>query len=423
MTQHLESSALISRYRRALLLGLALIALGATGYYLKAYAQPTAAAPETLKGGKNGFKGRGHGEEAPAVVAVTSVQQGDFPVLLQGLGTVTALRKVTVRSRVDGELLHLAFSEGQTVQAGALLAELDPRPLQIQLQLAQGQLLRDQALLQNAQLDLARYQTLLAQDSIAAQQTKTQEALVKQYAGTVAMDQAQVNNAKLQLSYTHITAPITGRVGLRLLDQGNMLRANDPNGLVVLSQLNPISVVFTLPEDNVQAVMQRWHSGQTLAVTAYDRTGKVKLATGKLTAVDNQIDAATGTLKLKAEFTNTQLNVFANQFVNVQLQLDTLHDSILLPTAAIQNDSLGAYVYVAQANKAQLRRITLGPRDAEKAVVVANLTAHETVVTEGFDGLTDGARIDVAKLDGQAVAKVEAKPAAASTPTTPERRG
>jgi len=347
-------------------------------------------------------------------VAIESAGKADFPVYLNGLGTVTALRTVTVRPRVDGELVRVVFSEGQMVKEGDLLAEIDPRPFQVQLQQVEGQLMRDEALLKNAQIDHDRYQTLLEQDSISAQQTMTQEAQVKQYQGIVEMDKAQVNNAKLQLSYARLTAPISGRVGLRQIDQGNIVHANDTNGLVVITQLQPVSVVFTLPEDNVQAVVQRWRSNEAVRVEAYDRAGKTKLADGKLLALDNQIDSTTGTLKLKAQFDNNERTLFANQFVNIKMHLDTLPGVTVVSSAAIQHDTQGSFVYVVGPEKtAQVRRITLGPTEGDKVAVLSNLAADETVVVDGVDKLHEGSRVDIAQKNGLAVAadpNMQAKP-------------
>lgn len=376
------------------------------------YSQYSTKAPDA----KSGFGGskRGHDDDTPPAVAIETVGQADFLVYLDGLGTVTALRTVTVKPRVDGELIKVSFTEGQMVKEGDLLAEIDPRPFQVQLQQAEGQLMRDEALLKNARLDHERYLTLLEQDSISAQQTVTQEAQVKQYLGVVEMDKAQVNNAKLQLSYAKVTAPIPGRVGLRQIDQGNIVHANDTNGLVVITQLQPITVVFTLPEDKVQAVMQRWRANEPVSVEAYDRAGKIKLAEGKLLAFDNQIDSTTGTLKLKAQFDNNERTLFANQFVNIRMHLDTLKDATLVSSAAIQHDTQGAFVYVVDPQKTvQVRRVTLGPTEADKAVVLSNLSANETVIVEGIDRLREGGRVDIAQKDGQAVAaspESQAKP-------------
>jgi multidrug efflux system membrane fusion protein len=396
--------------RRAFMLPATLLALAIAAGGI--YSQYSTKAPDA----KSGFGGskRGHDDDTPPAVAIETVGQADFLVYLDGLGTVTALRTVTVKPRVDGELIKVSFTEGQMVKEGDLLAEIDPRPFQVQLQQAEGQLMRDEALLKNARLDHERYLTLLEQDSISAQQTVTQEAQVKQYLGVVEMDKAQVNNAKLQLSYAKVTAPIPGRVGLRQIDQGNIVHANDTNGLVVITQLQPITVVFTLPEDKVQAVMQRWRANEPVSVEAYDRAGKIKLAEGKLLAFDNQIDSTTGTLKLKAQFDNNERTLFANQFVNIRMHLDTLKDATLVSSAAIQHDTQGAFVYVVDPQKTvQVRRVTLGPTEADKAVVLSNLSANETVIVEGIDRLREGGRVDIAQKDGQAVAaspESQAKP-------------
>ncbi len=393
-----ELLPLATRLRAFVLPGSLLVpALIAAGFYFQHSSSPDAKSDS--KGGK-----RGHDDDAPAAVAIETAGKADFPVYLNGLGTVTALRTVTVRPRVDGELVRVAFNEGRMVKEGELLAEIDPRPFQVQLQQAEGQLLRDEALLKNAQIDHDRYLTLLEQDSISAQQTMTQEAQVKQYRGTVEMDKAQVNNAKLQLSYARLTAPISGRVGLRQIDQGNIVHANDTNGLVVITQLQPISVVFTLPEDKVQAVVQRWRTNEPVSVAAYDRAGKTKLADGKLLALDNQIDPTTGTLKLKAQFDNSERTLFANQFVNIKMHLDTLPGVTLVSSAAIQHDTQGPFVYVVSQEKtAQVRRVTLGPTEGDKVAVLSNLAANETVVVEGTDRLREGSQVDIAEKDGLAV--------------------
>lgn len=359
---------------------------------------------ENSRGGDRGGR-RFRDDDTPSVVSVETSSEGDLPIFLNGLGTVTALRTVTVKPRVDGELIKVLFKEGQVVKEGDLLAEIDPRPFQIQLQQAEGQLLRDQALLKNAEIDHNRYQTLLAQDSIAAQQTATQQTLVKQYQGTVEMDLALVNNAKLQLSYAHLTAPISGRVGLRQIDQGNMVHANDPNGLVIITQLQPINVVFTLPEDKVQSVAEHFHQNEIIPVEAYDRSGRTILAKGKLIALDNQIDQSTGTLKLKAQFDNSNNTLFANQFVNIRMHLNTLSKVTLISSAALQNDAEGTFVFVVnQDQTVQQRRVSVGGIEGDKVAILANLNANELIVNEGVDRLINGKKVDIAQKDGVAVA-------------------
>src|SRR6266540_363774 len=293
-------------------------------------------------------KGRGGFDPnaRPLPVVAAPARKGNIDVHIDALGTVTPRNMVVVHSRVDGQLMSVAFREGQTVKAGDLLAQIDPRPFEVQLTQALGQMARDQAQLKNAKVDLERYRTLLAQDSISKQQVDTQESLVRQYQGAIEADQGQIDNAKLQLTYSRITAPITGRVGLRQVDPGNMIHASDQNGLVVITQLTPITVVFTLPEDSVPRVMKRLAAGEAITVDAFDRDGKVKLATGKLITVDNQIDTATGTVKLKAEFPNTDSALFPNQFVNARMGLETRPDATLVPTAAIQRGAPGTFVFV-----------------------------------------------------------------------------
>ena len=404
--------------RRAFLLpgSLLVLAIAAAGFF---YFQHQSAAPNAPFRSAEGRHGSDDHDEhdTPTAVAIETVIRDDFSVYLNGLGTVTALRTVTVKPRVDGQLMKVAFTEGQMVKEGDLLAEIDPRPFKVQLQQAEGQLQRDEALLKNAELDHDRYRKLLEQDSISTQQTVTQEALVKQYQGGVEMDKAMVNNAKLQLSYTRLTAPTHGRVGLRQIDQGNIVHAADTGGLVVITQLQPITVIFTLPEDKVQPIIQRWRSNEPVSVAAFDRTGKTRLAEGKLLAVDNQIDPTTGTLKLKAQFDNSEHTLFANQFVNIKMHLDTLSGATLVSGAAIQHDSEGAFVYLVDKDKTvQMRRVTLGPTDDDKVVVLSNLAANETVVVEGVDRLKVGSQVDIAQKDGLAVA------ASPETQTSPQTR-
>ncbi|MBF6649951.1 MdtA/MuxA family multidrug efflux RND transporter periplasmic adaptor subunit [Methylobacter sp. BlB1] len=372
-----------------------ILLISAAVYFIKPFiGNPAQAAPEKKRSGQYG------GTMVAAVVA-EPVKEGDVPVYLNGLGTVTGLSTVTVKSRVDGELIHVAFKEGGLVREGDPLAEIDPRPFQVQLMQVEGQLLRDEALLKNAQLDLERYKTLQEQDSIAAQQVATQEATVKQYQGIVAADQAMVANAKLQLSYAKITAPITGRLGLRMVDQGNIVKASDTGGIAVITQTQPIAVVFTVPEDQVSAVLKQLHAGKALPVEAYDRSGKNKLAQGRLLAVDNRIDPSTGTVKLKSEFDNEDESLFANQFVNIRMKIDTLRGVAIAPSAAIQNGNAGSFVYVVKDGQTvSTRPVKLGPVDGEQVAVLEGLQADEQVVVDGADKLREGARVKVIDRSG-----------------------
>lgn len=343
---------------------------------------------------KEEHKKSGKFSDTVVAIAAAAATQGDFPVYLTGLGNVMPLRTVTVRSRVDGALINVAFKEGQMVHEGDLLAEIDPRAFQVQIMQAEGQLLRDEALLKNAEIDLVRYRTLSEQDSIAAQQTVTQESLVKQYKGTVEIDRGLLANAKLQLSYAHITAPITGRLGLRLIDQGNIIHASDANGLVVLTQIQPIAAVFTLPEDNLPPVIKQFHSTEGLSIEAYDRRGKSKLAQGHVYALDNQIDPTTGTVKLKGQFSNEDGALFSNQFINIKMKMDTLHSVIIIPTAAIQKGTIGTFVYVLNEDQTvSVRPLTLGPTEGEQVAVLEGLKPKEQVVVDGADKLRDKMKI------------------------------
>jgi len=376
--------------------------------------KPSASPPETDPGPRSK---PGKPADLPVPVTVEKATQGDFPVYLNGLGSVTALRTVTVRTRVDGELIRVAFTEGQMVREGDLLAEIDPRPFQVQLHQAEGQLERDEALLKNAEIDLARYQTLLAKGSIAEQQTVTQASLVRQAHGNVEVDRAQIENAKLQLDYARITAPVSGRAGLRLVDQGNIVHAADANGLVVITQIQPIAVVFTLPEDDLPAVMRRWRPGQALAVEAYDRAGEHKLAEGALVALDNQIDTTTGTVKLKAQFANDDNRLFPNQFVNIKMKLDTLGSATLLPVSAIQHGSIGTFVYVVKDDQtAAVRPVKQGPVEGEKTAILEGLAPGEAVVVDGVDKLREGTSVE-------AVQRETRKPAENPAGTPPSKPG
>ena len=334
------------------------------------------------------------GQGGPMPVVAASAHAGDMPITLIGLGTVTPLATVTVQSQISGQIMRIAFKEGQTVNAGDPLIQIDPRPYQVALEQAQGALVRDKALLANAHVDLARYQTLFAQDSIAEQQLATQRSLVLQDEGTVKTDQGQIDAQKLNLTYCRIVSPISGRVGLQQVNVGNYVTPNEPNGLVVVTQLKPITVVFTLPEDQIPPLRKQLHAGVTLPVTASDRTDTHQLASGTLQSIDSQIDTTTGTIKLKAIFANDDESLFPQQFVNVKLLLDTLHGATLIPQAAIQRGAPGTYVYVVNADQTvNVRKVTLGPGDATNISIAQGLKVGDTVVVDGADKLKDGAKV------------------------------
>ena len=365
----------------------AVIAVG--GYFLARSTTPAQGG-----GGRFGRGGPG-GPGGPAMpVGAAEVAAGDINITLNALGTVTPLRNVTVSAQISGQLLDVKFKEGQMVQQGDVLAEIDPRPYQAALMQAEGALARDQALLANSKIDLERYRTLFKQDSIAKQQLDSQDSLVHQYEGTVKSDQAQIQTAKVNLTYTKINAPVGGRVGLRMIDPGNNVQ--NGGGIIVITQLSPIDVLFTLPEDSLPPVQKKMHAGAPLGVDVYDRSGQTKLQSGVLASLDNQIDTATGTVKAKAEFANADESLFPNQFVNVRVLLDVLHDASVIPTSALQRGADGLFVYVVAADRSvSVRQIKTGPTEGERVAVTSGLKIGETIVTDGADKLREGSKVEL----------------------------
>jgi multidrug efflux system membrane fusion protein len=327
-------------------------------------------------------------------VVVATATKGDLPVFLNGLGNVTAFNTVTVRSRVDGQIVKINFTEGQYVKEGDSLVEIDPRPYQVQLEQAEGQLAKDEAQLRDVQVDYERYKLLFNEGVIPKQQLDSQQAQVGTFEGSIKADQATIDNAKLQILYSHITAPISGRVGLRLVDIGNMVHATDTNGLLVITQLQPIAILFSLPQDQLPQVLARMKSGTSLAVEAYDRDNTSKLATGKLLTIDNQIDTTTGTYKLKAVFDNAKNELFPNQFVNVHLLVDTKKNVVLIPTTAILRGPQGTYVFaVGSDNTVKVRIVTLAETTGGITGITSGLQPGDVVVTDGQDKLQDGSKV------------------------------
>ncbi len=342
-------------------------------------------------------------------------QQGDIRVIVNALGTVTPIATVTVQTQIDGQLMEVGFTEGQTVKKGDFLAQIDPRPYQLLQAQYEGQLARDQGLLAQAQVDLVRYQKLAEQNSIARQQYEDQVYIVQQDQGTVKLDQAQVDQQKLNVIYCHIVSPVTGRVGLRLVDPGNYVQTSNSTGIAVVTQLQPITVIFPIPEDDLPDIVPQLNAGGTFLVSAYDRANVKLLATGRVIALDSQIDTTTGTVKVRAQFDNADYALFPNQFVNAQLLVKTLNDVVTVPTAAIQRGAPGAYVYVVNAdNTVSVRPIKLGPTDGPMAAVTSGLSAGERVVVDGTDRLRDGARVTIPAAAGQAATA----PATEPPPTT-----
>lgn len=349
--------------------------------------------------GPGGPPGGAPGQAAQSV-GVAVATKGDIPITLTSLGTVTSLATVTVKSQISGYLTEVHFREGQTVKKGDLLAQVDPRPYEALLAQYQGQLAKDQALLDNARLDLARYQRLIAQDSTSKQTVDTAAATVRQYEGTVRADQAQVETEKLNLNYCRIVSPVDGRVGLRQIDAGNYVTASDTDGIVVVTQTTPISVVFTLPEDSIRPLLKRLQAGAKLTVFAFDRASTEKLAEGGLDSVDSQIDTTTGTVKLRALFANADGSLFPNQFVNVALQLDTLRDVVTVPTTAVQTGTPGTFVYRVNADDTvSLRKITTGASADSRVAVLSGVEEGDQLVVDGADHLSDGAAVSVPATD------------------------
>ncbi|WP_046156975.1 MdtA/MuxA family multidrug efflux RND transporter periplasmic adaptor subunit [Chromobacterium vaccinii] len=340
---------------------------------------------------------------APMAVGVADVRTMDAPLQLNALGTVSSTNTVTVRSRVDGQLDKIHFTEGQQVKQGQLLAELDARPYQAALTQAEGQLLRDQALLENARLDLARYKQLAGQNSISKQQVDTQQALVRQYEGTVKVDQGSVAAARINVDYTRVVAPISGRVGLRQVDPGNIVHASDANGLVTITQTQPINAVFAVPETSLASVLQAARADKALKVEAWDRDNRHKLADGKLLALDNQLNTSTGTINIKASFANEQQQLFPNQFVNINLQLGVRKDAVVVPTVAVQLGKVGSYVYtVGGDSTVSIAKVRTGPVSGSDTIIENGLKPGQRVVIDGVDKLRNGAQVKVIDRAAQA---------------------
>jgi multidrug efflux system membrane fusion protein len=411
--------------RRAWIWVLILAALAVGVWYYRS-ARATSQAQDPATAAAKGRAGAGPGSFVVPVV-VAAAQRGDLPVYFNGLGTVTAFNTVTVHSRVDGQLVSVAFKEGQFVHQGDLLAEIDPRPFQVQLEQAEGQLAKDQAQRRDAEVNLERFRLLFKEGVIPQQQLDTQAALVGQFDGAIRSDQGQIDNAKLQLIYCRITAPISGRVGLRLVDAGNIVHATDASGLLVITQLQPISVIFSLPQDQLPPVLAKLRAGAELPVDAYDRDDTVKIATGKLATIDNQIDPTTGTYKLKSIFSNEDNTLFPNQFVNVHLLVDTKHNLTIVPAAAIQRGPQGTYVYavakdpVTKDNSAKIYSVTIAQTTGDSVGLSAGVNPNDLVVIDGQDKLQDGTKINPSTASGTNAAGRSSAPPSAGRAGAPSR--
>lgn len=374
------------------IISILVLAVAVGGYFWfskRAASSAAAAAGGGFGGGRGGRGGFGGG---PVPISSERAASGELRLYLSALGSVTALNTITVRSRADGELQKIHFTEGQLVKAGDLLAEIDSRSYHVALEQAEGQLARDTALLENARRDLERYKN--AAEAVTQQQVDSATATVAEYQGSVRSDHGSVENYKLQLSYCRVTAPISGRVGLRLVDQGNLVRSGDSTGIVVITQEEPISVIFSIPEDNLPRIRKALAAGKELSVDAFDRSMQNKLATGKLVALDNQIDATTGTVRLKALFANEDHGLFPNQFVNVKMLTEVQESATLIPTSAIQLSAQSRFVFVVKSDDTVERRtITIGRTEGEKTAVLEGITPGETVVTEGLDRLQNGSKV------------------------------
>jgi multidrug efflux system membrane fusion protein len=357
------------------------------------------------------------------VVAATS-HQGDIGVYYSGLGAVTPLATVTVKSRVDGQLMSVLYREGDTVHQGDLLVEIDDGPYRAALTQAEGQLMRDQAALENARIDLIRYQQLVPQKAIPEQQLATQQATVHQDEGVVKLDEGQIESAKVNLAYCRIAAPATGRIGLRLVDPGNIVQTADTNGLLVITQMDPISAIFTISEDQLQVVLKKMAAGQKLEVDAYSRDAKTKLAQGSLTTLDNQIDPATGTLKLRATFENPKGTLFPNQFVNARLLVEEKHGVTLVSTAAVQRNSQATYVYVVKADSTvTVRPIAIGTTEGDDSEVTSGLAPGEVVVMTGVDKLEEGTKVNAQIPGANPAVSPSVSPPASPPVKSPAKKG